>query len=345
MICLVLNLAPQNLFVVLYKVLWPQGIIMQRWLNVDFIHTWTVTQLSWSQTTPPGPKTGGCGFLLPGCTSNQFDACCICSAVVPLTVDNVVGALKGESWRWKGLGIVIHVVLLRPLSWYQSLPGWYQSLPGWYQSYERMILSAKRKFLKRRATSRSWRNNFWKSSVCGVCVGVCGYVWVTLCVCEATKQWSLTSGQWVPGDCIGDGREDPVKFAKGSSPVIQPTRDPMTSIPHVPQCVCRLYSMWVSSLWFWEFWQRKVASQGWRISKHMYESAMQCTMTETTPTLINWAMNMIKAQINLDHPHTHLRVAATTLLGMYKQRVDWWAHLSTMSGSMPLTRLSLPTLE
>ena len=55
----------------------------------------------------------------------------------------------------------------------------------------------------------------------------------------------------------------------------------------------------------------------------MYESAMQCTMTETTPTLINWAMNMIKAQINLDHPHTHLRVAATTLLGMYKQRVDW----------------------
>ena len=61
--------------------------------------------MSWSQTTPPGPRTRGCGFLLPGCTSDQFDACCVCSAVVPLTVENVVGALKGgESWRWKGLG-------------------------------------------------------------------------------------------------------------------------------------------------------------------------------------------------------------------------------------------------
>lgn len=36
----------------------------------------------------------------------------------------------------------------------------------------------------------------------------------------------LTSRQHVPGDRVGDGREDPVELSEGSASVVEPARDP-----------------------------------------------------------------------------------------------------------------------
>lgn len=38
--------------------------------------------------------------------------------------------------------------------------------------------------------------------------------------------WKLTSRQHVPGDCVGDGGEDPVELSKRGASVVQPAWDP-----------------------------------------------------------------------------------------------------------------------
>lgn len=55
----------------------------------------------------------------------------------------------------------------------------------------------------------------------------------------------LTSGQNIPGDRVGDGREDPVELSEGSASVIEPARDPAT---HTTQhrWLCQPRSLYVT---------------------------------------------------------------------------------------------------
>lgn len=41
-----------------------------------------------------------------------------------------------------------------------------------------------------------------------------------------------TSGQYIPGDCVSDGCEDPVELTEGGASVVEPARDPA---PHTTQ--------------------------------------------------------------------------------------------------------------